>query len=115
MELRGALENSGLDARDVELLLVASTPRLRLAEIVWQFPLDALDELPPYEEIAAPTKRPAPLQTPFGGCRLDLYLDLVRELAEAPLRPWRKGNLARPGRVSDRDPAGRHRFPAGSP
>lgn len=88
-ELRTGLEECEVEPDDAELLVVLSTPRLKLAEVLVRHGLD--------EPLASPhlsltaEQRPAPLRTPVGGCRVDVYVSLATNLVEGPLRPWRKG------------------------
>lgn len=94
-ELALGLDEAGLAAVHVEVVVVLSTPRLKLAEIVWRKRADELAGESPHIDIAGDPRR-APLRTPFGGCRIDVYVLLSKHLPEAPLRPWRKGTwLAR--------------------
>lgn len=89
-DIRIGVEEAGVDVDDVELLVVGSTGRLKLAEVLWQVALeDAGDDR--VVRLAHGTKRPDCLRSPFGGCRLDLYVCLRRHLPKKPLRPSRKG------------------------
>lgn len=90
-EVEKGLEEAMIPAAMVQLVAVASTGRLRLAEVVLRHPVAALDELPKTVQLADADDRPDVFAAPFSGCRLDLYLDLVSSLDPLPLRPWRKG------------------------
>lgn len=81
---------------DLELVLVASTPRLKLAEIVWRCPLVDLKSSSHDVKIGDGDVRPTPLQAVHGGAQFDLYLVLCVQRERRPLQPWRKGTwLAR--------------------
>ncbi len=89
-----ATAETHLEQSDLEMLVVASTKRLKAAEIVRRIALDELTAAP--IEIARGSDRPVALQAPFGGCQLDIYIALREQLEPAPLRPWRRGTwLAR--------------------
>lgn len=94
-EIREALstgvEHVGVPLDDAELLALVSTSRLKISEIVWRLPLSQIGRLPAVVPIAEGEVRPAPLRTPFGGARIDLYVLLRRSRSPEPLRPWRKG------------------------
>lgn len=89
-ELGLGVKEAGLQLGDVALLVVLSSPRLKLVEMSWHRKGDELDDLRPHLDLVGES-RPAPLRTPFGGCRIDVYVLLAEHLEEAPLRPWRKG------------------------
>jgi hypothetical protein len=80
-----------LDPDDVELVVITSTQRLKLAEIPWRTSLAHLHAEPTRIMLAAPHHRPDSFDAPFGGVRIDLYCLLSRQLSPLPLRPWRKG------------------------
>lgn len=81
---------------ELEMVLVASTPRLKLAEIVWRCPLSDLWSGSHDIKIGDGDTRPAALQAIHGGAQFDLYLALSVEQQRRPLHPWRKGTwLAR--------------------
>lgn len=90
-QLVDGIDELGIERGDVELLIVLSTPRLKLSEIVWRRRLDEAHSLEPTVVIASGLERPLALQTPFGGCRVDVYLALSSPLDQVILRPWRKG------------------------
>jgi hypothetical protein len=85
------LQESGVDTADVEMLVICATSRLKIAEVCWRLPLDALADLPAYVDVSSVGRRPKALTTPFGGCQIDLYVCLSRDRKAEPLRPWRKG------------------------
>lgn len=94
-ELSEGLAQADLDASDVEVVVLLSTGGLKLAEIVWRSGAKELAGASPHIDISGDPRR-APLCMPFGGCRIDVYVLLSKDLEEAPLRPWRKGTwLAR--------------------
>jgi hypothetical protein len=81
---------------ELDMVLVASTPRLKLAEIVWRCPLTDLGSGSHDIKIGDGDARPAALQAIHGGAQFDLYLALRVEQQRRPLHPWRKGTwLAR--------------------
>ncbi len=89
-----ALAVADLAATDVELLVIASTPRLKTSEIVRRVPAAELSG--EGIDIARGQERPVAFQAPFGGCVVEVYLALSAQQDPAPLRPWRRGTwLAR--------------------
>lgn len=84
-----ALEDLQLEASEASLLIVARNPYLRLADVVHERRLDQDDAIP--REIPLSDERPRALQTPSGGCDIDVYLLLADHVAHLPLRPQRKG------------------------
>jgi hypothetical protein len=96
-ELRTALSAIGLTGEQVEFMLGAGTPRLKLHDVVYSHLLGIDIELP--REIVVDRTKARALRTPFGGCTIEVALCLAREIepdTEYPLRPHRKGTwLAR--------------------
>lgn len=90
-ELAGGTEELGLDASDVELAVVAYSARLKRTDLVWRLRVTELEDLPARIEVASAAERPAGLRAPFGGCRVELYLCLSKQLEQEALRPWRLG------------------------
>jgi hypothetical protein len=90
-ELLVTVDNLGLEPDAVELLVVLSTPRLKLSDIGWRRTLSELDTLSIDVPLATAATRPAALETPFGGCRIDVFLALKSKREKAILKPWRKG------------------------
>lgn len=74
---------------DAELVVVVSTPRLKIADVAVRHSLDK-PLLSPHIGLT-PDARPAPFKAPTGGARVDVYVALGRDLDPAPLRAWRKG------------------------
>ena len=77
-----------LDA--LSLTVIASTPFLKTAELVFQRSLAALDSMARTVVLTEP-ERPAPFSAPFSGFVVDVYLMLSRTLNPRPLRPHRMG------------------------
>jgi hypothetical protein len=77
----------GLD--EVELVVIASSPYLKIADVIIRERLDHLSALG--RRITLSDPRPRALRTPRSGCQLDVYLLLGRAVEPRPLRPWRKG------------------------
>lgn len=95
-DLTSAVEAAGFDAAAVSLLLVLSSARLKIKDVVWATPVQELPAVRPYVTVADATDRPRALRAPFGGCTADLYVALTSPAEPAPLRPSRKGTwLAR--------------------
>lgn len=88
-ELLGAAEAIDLEALDLEVVVLARSPYLRLADVVHRATLDRDDALA--REIVLSEPRPRAFCTPSGGCDVEAYLVLARDLTPGPLRPKRKG------------------------
>lgn len=98
--LTAAVEQADLEAAQCELVVVASTSRLKISDVVWRSKISELGDLGPVVELATPDNRPRALQTPFGTFSVDVYVLLAEQTHPRPLRPWRKGTwLARVGFV----------------
>jgi hypothetical protein len=89
--LRQGIAAASLSDRDVELIAVLRTPRLRSAEVVWRRLASELSERDRVVRLAAGNERPRALRTPHGGCEISLYAVLSHNLNPQPLRPFRKG------------------------
>jgi hypothetical protein len=89
-EARLAAEELGFSPDDVELLVVASTPFLRLADIAYRKPLSASDAVLPSVVLGTDVQLRA-LQAPNGGCDLDVFFVLAHQVDAKPLAPSRKG------------------------
>jgi hypothetical protein len=74
----------------LSLVVVASSSFLKIAEIVFTWPVDDIDALPRQTALTE-VRRPRAFNTPFSGFRVDVYLLLDRDLAFRPLRPHRRG------------------------
>lgn len=83
-------EAIGLTPEQVEFVVVASTPYLRLADVVHRRSLADSDCLPETIAIKAGDAARA-LLTPAGGCDISAFLVLADQLEPTPLRPHRLG------------------------
>lgn len=90
-DLRRHTAHIGLPPESVDVVVFASTPRLKLVQRLYRVGLDQLDGAPEKIMLAGPTHRPAPFEGRFGGVVIDAYVLLAHQLEPAPLRPWRKG------------------------
>ena len=96
--LTAAVEQADLEAAQCELVVVASTSRLKISDVVWRSKISELGDLGPVVELTTRDARPRALQTPFGTFSVDVYVLLAEQMPPRPLRPWRKGTwLARAG------------------
>jgi hypothetical protein len=93
--LATGLQDLDLQGPDVSLIAVASSPTMKMTDIV------ANESLANPRQISrvipvADRQRPRALMAPRGGCNLSFFVYLNRSLEATPLRPWRKGTwLAR--------------------
>jgi hypothetical protein len=89
---RQTAEELGFDPDDVEVLVIASTPFLRLADIAYRKPLSASDAIVPSTVLGgdADTVLRA-LEAPNGGCDIDVFFILANGTDPKPLAPSRKG------------------------
>lgn len=90
-ELAAATEAMGLEPSDVELVVIAATPYLRLADIVHRRSLDDSYAVPREIGVRSVTPPPRAMQTPSGGCDFDVYFTLAQQRAPEPLQPSRRG------------------------
>lgn len=88
-ELIRATEAIDLDSSAVELVVVASTRRLKLSQLVHRSPLSDPDSVPASVILTRATVQA--LQTPFGGCDVEVALILATAIDGKPLRPRRLG------------------------
>ena len=95
-ELLVAAEAIELEASDVEVVVIARSAYLRIADIVHRSTLAEEEALA--RELLLSQPRPRAFCTPSGGCDVEVYLALARQLDPAPLRPRRKGTWL--GRVA---------------
>lgn len=79
----------GLTPGDVEFVVLASSPRLKIVDVVHACQLDDPDGIP--SEIRFPRPRPRSMQGPVGGADVRVYFCLARQFAPRALQPWRKG------------------------
>jgi hypothetical protein len=89
--LKATVEQADLDPAQCELVVLASTSRLKISDIVWRSRISELNDLGPLIKIAVGEERPRALQTPFGTFSINVYVVLAEQTAPRPLRPWRKG------------------------
>ena len=81
---------------ELELVAIATTPFLRITEIVFRHPLQMLASLPRSVRLSAGERRPRVFSAPHNGFRVDAFLVLSSSRRPLPLRPHRKGTwLAR--------------------
>lgn len=88
--LTTGLRDLDLNGGDISLAIIASSPTLKMTDVVADVPLGELRTLERVYRVAD-RRRPRALMAPRGGCNLSLYLYLNRTLVPAALRPWRKG------------------------
>jgi hypothetical protein len=87
-----AVAGASLEPAQVELVLILSSSRLRIADVAWSKCLADLSEAGPRVLVAAGSDdRPAALQAGVGGCRARLYAVLAEALDAQPLRPSHRG------------------------
>lgn len=87
----GAAEELEIPPSDVELVVLASTPYLRLVDIVHRCPLDDLEALPQKITMVGDDEGVRALRAPIGGCDIEAFFVLRRSQPAKPLRPRRKG------------------------
>jgi hypothetical protein len=95
--LRAGIDDSGIPADAVSLLIVATTPFLKTTAVVFEHRLSALETLDRTVVLTEP-ERPTPLRAPFNGFVTDTFLLLNRDLPPAPLRPHGLGTWLAHGR-----------------
>jgi len=88
--MRQKLATAGIDPSVVDLIIVAKSSYLKLANIVFSLRVSELESLPRKMEVS-PGKRAEALSAPFTGFDLEVALVLARGLPKAPLKPFRKG------------------------
>lgn len=79
-----------LDLADIDLLVLAIAPRLKLVDEVYREALGTLAELPTTLPLTG-SDRPRALRAPHGGADVRVYFCLNRTLPRRALTPWRKG------------------------
>ena len=82
------LGDLALSTSDVELVVLATAPRLKMVDVVFASRLDEMPEIPQMIEFS---ERPRALRAPNGGCDLRVYFCLAREFPPKALHPHRKG------------------------
>ena len=88
--LNAACQEAHLASRDLDLLVVMRTSRLKLSEIVWRVSLNEIKNCSPRIDLSA-GDRPRSLQTPMGGCVIHTFIALRDARKRVALAPWRKG------------------------
>ena len=89
--LTAAVEQADLEAAQCELVVVASTSRLKISDVVWRSKISELGDLGPVVELATPDNRPRALQTPFGTFSVDVYVLLQNRPIPAHFDHGEKG------------------------
>lgn len=90
--LRDACDELGVELRDLELVVTASSRYLRRVDLLTRVTLDSLS---PSISLAS-GERPLTLRTARTGARVEVFVCLARTIDQRPLRPWRRGTwLAR--------------------
>lgn len=84
-----AAETMGIDPGHLELLVIASTPYLKLLDVVHQERLDRVDAIP--RDLKLIRDDVQALRTPSGGCDLEVAFVLSEDQPPEPLRPRRRG------------------------
>lgn len=85
-EVVAAGDGLGFAPEDLALVVVVSTPYLRLSRLLGPVALDTLPAVLPLDRAQL-----EPLRTPHGGCDVELAIVLTEHLEPAPLRPRRRG------------------------
>jgi hypothetical protein len=78
------------DPAAVELVVVASSPYLKIAELLVRRKVAEFADTERRIVLHGPP-RPRALRSPRSGCTIDVYLLLGSSAQPRPLRPWRKG------------------------
>lgn len=89
-QLREAASALGLQPAQLEVVVLASNPYLRIVDVVHRRSLADDASLPEALTLKAADGVRA-LRTPSGGCDITAYICLADELEPAPLRPHRRG------------------------
>jgi hypothetical protein len=93
-QLFDSASQAGIDSSQLELAVVASSPYLKIAQLVFRKRLSELGEPDRLVNIGNPPNgltRPKALLSPHAGCNLDAYVSLAVARSQAALQPWRKG------------------------
>lgn len=104
-DLTSGCEAAGLSPDDLDLVVVASSSYLKIAQVVHRVRLSKLIDEGRVVSLTD-TERPLALQAPHGGCVLDAYVALAGARDPAPLRAWRKGTWLAQIRVTIRTDLG---------
>lgn len=87
---REAVKAAGLSDSDLSLVAVASSPFLKVADIIFERTFAHLEELGRITDLS-PAPRPDAFSAPFSGFTVDAYVLLNRQLEKRPLRPYLRG------------------------
>ena len=91
MELvHSGLASCDLRPRDVDLVVLVSSPRLRFVDVAYRAPLSELGESLTSLQVGE-EERPRAFRAPHGGADIRVYFCLNKQLPQRPLMPWRKG------------------------
>jgi hypothetical protein len=90
-ELKAALEAASLSDHEVELVVLSSTPYLRLADIAFRGRLSDANTITARLDLSKTEPPLRTLKTPSGGCNVDAYFVLAEDLSPGPLRPSKRG------------------------
>jgi hypothetical protein len=89
-EARAALDDLRLAPGDIEFVVVATSPALRLLDVVHRRTLDSPDAVPTHIVMSAEGGTRA-LEAASAGLDLEVCFALAEELTPRPLAPWRRG------------------------
>lgn len=90
-QILDGLRTAGIDPGQADLCAVATTPRLRLTDVVWRRPVARLQDGDRLVSLSNGDDRSTAFRAPHGGCEIGLYVLLATELEPRPLRPSRRG------------------------
>lgn len=86
-----ACDKADLEPADIELMVVVSTPYLRLADVVYREPLDQWKNIQESIDLQRTERSARAFDTPTGGVDILVAICLSRDLEPKRLRPHRKG------------------------
>lgn len=89
--LVAAADVAGLEPEAIEVIVVASTPYLRLADVLFRMRISSEGELPDELDLRADCPDAQALKAPMGGCDVSVYVCLAEHRSPEPLKPTRKG------------------------
>jgi hypothetical protein len=98
-QVKAGAADLGLDLADLDLIVLATAPRLRFSDVVLRQCLADRSQCDDQISLTRP-ERARSLRAPHGGTDLGVYVCLARSLEPRPLSPWRKGTWL--GRVEYR-------------
>lgn len=104
--LLAACDRAELEPESVELLVVVSTPYLRIADVALQANVAQIRAIPDELDLRRADPRPRALSTPVGGCDIEVYACLSTARPRQPLKPSRKGTWLGRARFSIRTELG---------